>query len=224
MRCLARMPSGGGGPFLRRVSPSPRFDSSLASLDAQPRTAPRSRRMLQCGELKGVTTRQERHMAAESMYLPDRIGDWGVPRAVTGGTYGEDVLPMADGVKVFCRAWRSPRRRCPRGRLPRTDSARTPAGSSTSATRSTPAASASTWTTTAALVGPTGPRGHVRDANSVPARRARFPRRSTQAAAWRANRPRRAQHGRHLRHLRRHLERGDRRPAPAGLDPDQPLD
>jgi len=47
-------------------------------------------------------------MAAESMYLPDRIGDWGVPHAVTGGTYSEDLLPMADGVKIFFRAWRSP--------------------------------------------------------------------------------------------------------------------
>jgi alpha-beta hydrolase superfamily lysophospholipase len=47
-------------------------------------------------------------MATESMYLPDRIGDWGAPRAVAGGAYGEDVLPMADGVKIYYRAWRSP--------------------------------------------------------------------------------------------------------------------
>ncbi len=52
-------------------------------------------------------------MAAESMYLPDRIGDWGVPRAVAGGAYDEGFLPMSDGVKLFYRAWRSPEATAP---------------------------------------------------------------------------------------------------------------
>ena len=44
----------------------------------------------------------------DTMYHPERIGDWGAPAAVAGGAYGEDLLPLADGVKLFYRFWQAP--------------------------------------------------------------------------------------------------------------------
>jgi alpha-beta hydrolase superfamily lysophospholipase len=53
-------------------------------------------------------------MAAETtMYRPENVGDWGVPQASAGGSYGTDTLALADGVKLFFRYWRAPDAQAP---------------------------------------------------------------------------------------------------------------
>lgn len=44
-------------------------------------------------------------MAAQRMYAPERLGDWGVPSAAPGGSYDMGTLAMSDGVELFYRAW-----------------------------------------------------------------------------------------------------------------------
>lgn len=46
-------------------------------------------------------------MGEEITYLPANMGDWGVPAAVEGGSYGTDSLKMADGTELFFRYWRA---------------------------------------------------------------------------------------------------------------------
>lgn len=52
-------------------------------------------------------------MPAESKYIAERIGDWGIPRAAAGGAYGEDRLALADGDTIFYRFWQSPNPQAP---------------------------------------------------------------------------------------------------------------
>lgn len=44
-------------------------------------------------------------MPRESMYQPERIGDWGTPRAADGGAYTDARLKLADGSSLFYRVW-----------------------------------------------------------------------------------------------------------------------
>jgi alpha-beta hydrolase superfamily lysophospholipase len=46
-------------------------------------------------------------MASNSLYRPEQVGDWGVPMAASGGSYAEDALQLADGIKLFFRAWQA---------------------------------------------------------------------------------------------------------------------
>jgi alpha-beta hydrolase superfamily lysophospholipase len=46
-------------------------------------------------------------MGTEITYIPDNMGDWGVPEAAAGGSYGTDSLKMADGTEIFFRYWRA---------------------------------------------------------------------------------------------------------------------
>jgi alpha-beta hydrolase superfamily lysophospholipase len=46
-------------------------------------------------------------MREEITYLPANLGDWGVPEAVQGGSYGTDSLKMTDGTELFFRYWRA---------------------------------------------------------------------------------------------------------------------
>jgi alpha-beta hydrolase superfamily lysophospholipase len=47
-------------------------------------------------------------MPGEIAYIPENVGDWGIPEAVAGGSYGTDSLEMADGIRVFFRFWKTP--------------------------------------------------------------------------------------------------------------------
>jgi alpha-beta hydrolase superfamily lysophospholipase len=46
-------------------------------------------------------------MATEAKYRPEHMGDWGRSAVAAEGAYGTDMLPMADGTKIFLRAWQS---------------------------------------------------------------------------------------------------------------------
>ena len=47
-------------------------------------------------------------MPGEIAYIPENVGDWGIPEATAGGSYGTDSLEMADGTRVFFRFWKTP--------------------------------------------------------------------------------------------------------------------
>ena len=44
-------------------------------------------------------------MPSESKYQPERVGDWGAPRAAPGGSYRDERLKLADGSSLFYRVW-----------------------------------------------------------------------------------------------------------------------
>lgn len=46
-------------------------------------------------------------MPAESKYQPERVGDWGTPRAAPGGSYRDEQLKLSDGSSLYYRAWRA---------------------------------------------------------------------------------------------------------------------
>jgi alpha-beta hydrolase superfamily lysophospholipase len=52
-------------------------------------------------------------MATRVTYQPQHVGDWGVPEAAAGGSYGTDTLAMTDGTRLFFRYWRAASERAP---------------------------------------------------------------------------------------------------------------
>jgi alpha-beta hydrolase superfamily lysophospholipase len=46
-------------------------------------------------------------MRAEITYLPANMGDWGIPEASPGGSYGTESLKTADGTELYFRYWQA---------------------------------------------------------------------------------------------------------------------
>lgn len=46
-------------------------------------------------------------MATEVRYDTERVGEWGTPVAVAGGSYGAETLTLPDGAKLHLRIWRA---------------------------------------------------------------------------------------------------------------------
>jgi alpha-beta hydrolase superfamily lysophospholipase len=52
-------------------------------------------------------------LSSESLYRPERAGDWGTPAAIPGGEYGTATLARPDGISLFFRFWRQPDAQAP---------------------------------------------------------------------------------------------------------------